>query len=181
APHRFYGRANLQRVGAEFACGVAAGEGARHLVAHHLPYHGSGAARDVRRVRDDDDADELAHARPSMTSHTASTINWLERAPGSMCPFDRSPRNDARPRTASSGLVAATASAARWRRADVSSLPPAAGRSATGPSTSSIVFIPISDFPRAFTASTAARKAPAICARSGMSVRPLPRLMKSVP
>src|SRR4029078_9904228 len=46
------------------------------------------------------------HPLPSSPSQIAAIINALDRAPGSMWPTDRSPRNDARPLSAFLGMVA---------------------------------------------------------------------------
>src|SRR5207253_3218973 len=95
--------------GAEPAVGVAAAKTERHLLANHLAHHVGRAARNVGRMGNDHDSDVVAHPLPSTMSQTASIISWLERAPGSMCPIERSPRNDARPLIAFIGIVAPAA------------------------------------------------------------------------
>src|SRR4030095_9788907 len=97
--------------GAETAFGIAAAPGERHLVADHLAHHVGRAFGDQRRMRDDDDAD-IAHQRAPSVPPIAGTISALKRAPASTWRIERSPRNEARPRIAFIGLVAAAASSA---------------------------------------------------------------------
>src|SRR4249920_2893217 len=79
-------------------------------------------------------------APPFITSKIACTISSVDRAPGSMWPTLRSPRNDARPRVALIGIVAAAASLAHARRRSARPSPPARNAASSGTSTSSIVF-----------------------------------------
>src|ERR1700676_1184119 len=167
--------------GAQAATGIAAAPAERHLAADHLLDHERGAAGDVRRVRDDDDSNIFAHANPSMTSAIASMIKADDRAPGSMWPMLRSPRNDARPRIALIWMVFSAASLAAAFRRSGNPSPPSRRTSRTGASTSSMVFWPTSDFPRAFTASTAAAKASATRSRLTSSPNDLPSAMNNVP
>src|SRR5205823_6352595 len=97
---------DLLDTGTKAAVGIAAAEAQRHVAADHLAHHVGGAAGDVGGMRNNDDADFAGHARPSTTSQIASIMSSLERAPGSMCPIERSPRNEARPRMAFIGTVA---------------------------------------------------------------------------
>src|SRR5262245_19111240 len=59
-----------------------------------------------------DAIDEFLHGLRSLSglcklrAHTAAIINWLERAPGSIWPRERSPRNDARPFSFSAACAA---------------------------------------------------------------------------
>ena len=63
-------------------------------------------------MRDDDDAD-IAHALSLQNFATmAAIISARGRAPGSIWPIERSPRNEARPRIAFIGTVASAAAAA---------------------------------------------------------------------
>src|SRR5258706_11441561 len=139
--------------GAQAAARISTAPAERYFMADHLLDHQGSAPRHVRRVRHNDDSNIFAHANPSITSVTASTINAEDRAPGSMWPMLRSPRNDARPRIARIGIVpSAAALAVAFSRA-VMSAPPSRNTPSTGKSTSSMVFWPTSDFPRALTAS----------------------------
>src|SRR5450755_1069643 len=70
--------------GTQSAARIPAAPAERHLTADHLLNHEGSAPSHVRRVRHDDDSNILAHANPSMTSATASTISADDRAPGSM-------------------------------------------------------------------------------------------------
>src|SRR4029077_10410903 len=188
-------------IGAQAAARRPAAPCERHVVPDHLPHHVGRSARDVRRVRHDYDADVMgclavpgSHldaarfssffiARPSLSS-TSTFVRIMshdERAPGSMCPTLRAPRNEARPRTASIGTVAAAADSALARRRAYKSSPPSFRVPSTGISTSSMVFICTSDFPRALTASIAAENACATPARVGDSGNVLPSAMNSVP
>ena len=63
---------------------IAAAERHLDLAADHLAHHVGGALRDVRRMRDDHDADGVAHVRASSALQTAWTMTQLDRAPGSM-------------------------------------------------------------------------------------------------
>src|SRR5216684_4410521 len=163
------------------AARIPAAPAERHFTADHLLNHESSAPRHVRRVRHDDDSNILAHANPSMTSATASTISADDRAPGSMRPMLRSPRNEARPRIARIGIVPSAATlAAAFRRAAMSA-PPSRKTSSTGKSTSSMVFWPTSDFPRALTASIAAANASAARSQVTSSSNDFPSDMNKVP
>src|SRR6266480_3411181 len=70
--------------GTQAAARISAAPAERHFMANHLLDHQGSAPRHVRRMRYNDDSDIFAHARPSITSATASTINAEDRAPGSM-------------------------------------------------------------------------------------------------
>ena len=102
-------------------------------------------------------------------SATAATISATERAPGSIWPIERSPRNEARPRSAFIGTVAPRPRRRRPRLPPRSCPPRSA--SCTGSSTSSIVFWPTCDLPRALTASIAAEGVRQSSARSGSAGR----------
>src|SRR5262249_27891181 len=78
------GRHDRFDIGSKSAIWIAAAPTERHVVTNHLLDHRGGASRDIGRMRHDDDSDIIAHAQPSITSATASTINADERAPGSM-------------------------------------------------------------------------------------------------
>ena len=67
-----------------------------------------------------------------MTSTTASTINEEDRAPGSMWPMLRSPRNDARPRIARIGTVCSAATFAAALRRCGKPAPPSRRTASTG-------------------------------------------------
>ena len=54
----------------------------------------------------------FANLQSSNTRHTVVTISAVDRAPGSICPIERSPKNEARPRVACIGIVASAALAA---------------------------------------------------------------------
>src|SRR5947207_7736013 len=149
--------------GAEPAARIPAAPTERHLAADHLLDHLRRTSRHVGRMRHNDNSDILAHANPSMTSATASTINSEDRAPGSIWPMLRSPRNDARPRIARIGMVFSAASLAVAFSRSGRPAPPSRNTPTTGNSTSSMVFWPTSDLPRALTASMAAAKASATC------------------
>src|SRR5262249_40902074 len=83
-PRPVDGRHDRFHIGPKPAVRIAAAPAKRHVAADHLLDHRRGASRDIGRMRHDDDSHIIAHARPSMTSATASTINAEERAPGSM-------------------------------------------------------------------------------------------------
>src|ERR1700747_3556111 len=101
----------------------------------------------------------FGNAQSSNARHTDATIKADERAPGSICPIERSPMDDARPRVANIGIVASAALAATHGNRAARALPPAARAIHTGARTSSMVFWPGWDLPRALTASTALAKA----------------------
>ena len=112
----------------------------------------------------------------------AAIISADERAPGSIWPIDRSPRNEARPRMAFIGIVASAAAAASRRSAAEDRRRRRASSACTGASTSSIVFWPTSDLPRALTASIAAAKARATIGHGRLEAgSSLPSVMNSVP
>src|SRR5579883_411784 len=158
-------------IGAEPAIGIAAAEGDLHFAADHLPHHVGGALGDVLGVGDDDDADRVIHCRASSVLQTACTKTQLDFAPGSTWPMLRAPRNEARPLVACIGTVRSTASAAVARTRSIRSGRPASAFkvSSTGTSTSSMVFSPAWERPRALTAST---PLPNTSARSSGSVLP---------
>src|SRR5246127_727531 len=127
-------------IGAQSAIRISAAPAEWYFAADHLLDHQRRATGYVRRVRHDHDSDILRHARPSITSATASTINAEERAPGSIWPMLRSPRNEARPRIARIGMVFSAASFAVALRRAGSFSPPSRNTPSTGQNTSSIVF-----------------------------------------
>ena len=100
-----------------------------------------------------------AQLKESLADLPDATIKADDLAPGSICPIERSPRNEARPRVASIGIVASAAVAATMGRRAGRSAPPSARAVCTGVRTSSMVFWPGCDLPRALTASTALPKA----------------------
>src|SRR5438105_10481295 len=148
-PRPFDRRHDRLDAGAEPAARISAAPAERHFAADHLLNHQRGTARHISRVRDDDNSDIFAHANRSITSATASTINSEDRAPGSMWPMLRSPKNDARPRIARIWMVFCAASLAGAFRRTGTPAPPSRKTPSTGNSTSSMVFCPTSDFPRA--------------------------------
>src|ERR1700704_3392195 len=167
--------------GAEPAARISAAPAERHFAADHLLDHQRRTTRHVGRGGHKANSDVFAHANPSMTSATASTISSEDRAPGSMWPMLRSPRNDARPRIARIGMVFSAASLAVAFKRNGSPVPPSRRTPSTGKSTSSMVFCPTSDLPRALTASIAAAKASATCSCVTSSANDLPSDMNSVP
>src|SRR5262249_40180641 len=127
-------------IGAEPAVGIAAAMGDLYFVPHHLAHHIRGAAGDLGRMRHDDYGNVLArHFDPSKKGDKASTRISLDRAPGSMWPMLRSPRNEARPLLARMGTVAAAPPAAALRSRGTRSALPWRAASSTGTSTSSMV------------------------------------------
>src|ERR1700728_2213079 len=152
-----------RHVGAEAAVRVSSAERHPDLAADHLPHHVGRPFGDVLRMRHDDDADHVVHCSASRLSQTACTRMQLDRAPGSTCPTLRAPRNEARPLVACIGMVRATASLAVVRTRSIRSGWPASAFkiSSTGHSTSSIVFSPGWERPRALTAPTPDPKIPA--------------------
>src|SRR5437764_4212891 len=129
-------------VGTQTAIRITAAPAKRHFVADHLLDHHRGAAGDVRGMRHNHDSYIFLHTQPSMTSATASTISSEDRAPGSICPMLRSPRNDARPRIAFIGMVfCAARRAAALSRAGKSPRP-SRKTTITGNNNSNIVFWP---------------------------------------
>ena len=118
-------------------------------------------SRDLGRMRHDDDADiAVLHAGHSSSdvADAGDRSATHERAPGSMWPIERSPRNEARPRIAFIGTVAPRPPLRCARRRATGPRRLRAVSACTGTSTSSMVFCPTSDLPRALTASTAAPK-----------------------
>ena len=112
--------------GAESAVGIAAAEG--DLAPRSPTICRTMSAVPLAtslRMRDDDDADRIVHCRASSVSQTACRRTQLERAPGSMWPMLRAPRNDARPLVACIGAVRAAASRAVARTRSIRS--PTAG------------------------------------------------------
>src|SRR6516162_7845358 len=83
-PRLVDGRHDRLDIGAKSAIRISTAPAEWHFAADHLLHHQRSAPGDVRRVRHDDDSYVFTHAKPSMTSATASTINALDREPGSM-------------------------------------------------------------------------------------------------
>src|SRR5207237_7237706 len=123
---------------------IAAAPAKRHFVADQLLDHHRGAAGDARGMRHNHDSYIFLHTQPSMTSATASTISSEDRAPGSICPMLRSPRNDARPRIAFIGTVFSAARRAAALSRAGKSPPPSRHTASTGKNTSSNDFWPAS-------------------------------------
>ena len=168
-------------VGAKAAVRIAARVGERHGVANHLPHHVGGPFGDLGRVRYDDDSD-VGHGLSSpMTSQMAAIIRQDDRAPGSIWPIERSPRNEARPRKAFIGMVAAAASNARRRSRAVSSVAAHGQLRLHGREHVKHRLLPVSDLPRALIAAIAAPRARATSSADGSAGNSLPSVRKKRP